>query len=105
MALILNRPCSLGREVGSHLARFTEVEVARLRAEGKSVPERCATCAFRAGTEPNGCLTTMADAFKALLEGDVFDCHEQPGPCAGWAILRRASHGGEPVQMPWEYQS
>lgn len=36
---------------------------------------RCATCAFRAGTVPNGCLQTQLDIVKALHEGVPFGCH------------------------------
>lgn len=108
-ALKLNLPCPTGIEFGAHLARFVEVEVATLEDAGRPVPEMCGSCAFRRGTLPNGCLTTLADAFKCVMEQETFLCHEEEPigrACGGWAILRGASpKDSGPVEMPWGYST
>lgn len=90
------RPSALGTFVGRQLARLTDEAEATFRAEHPNARERCADCAFRRGTIPNRCLTTVADALLCAAEGEVFNCHrEEPGApdlvpngvCAGWAIL------------------
>ncbi len=97
MALVRNRPSPEGRALGTELARFADIEVAKL-----GVDLRCGTCAFRAGTIPNGCLPTVGDALKCAMEQEPpFLCHERPGlHCAGWAAMVR---DGQPVQMPYPF--
>ena len=89
-----------GLELGYHLARFVDAE------EGKSSlsngRERCHNCAFRQGAYPNGSLETTLDALKCSMNGDVFLCHEDMLPCAGWALLRRANPCSS-VEAPWKY--
>jgi hypothetical protein len=103
MTLIPNLPTPEGRALGEHLARFVRVEVEELQAAGRSVPEMCGTCAFLEGSDPNGCVPTVMDALKCVMEGGRFLCHERDGACAGWAILRAAEPAAEPVEMPWMY--
>lgn len=74
-----NRPTALGKEAGAHLARFCD------QAEMKktTLHPRCKTCAFRAGSIPNGCESTVMDALKCSMEDTPFMCHERKGqPCS-----------------------
>jgi hypothetical protein len=97
-----------GREMGEQLVRLTEPAIKQLEAEGEP-DERCKTCAFRAGTVPNGCPQTQMDAMKAGLEGVPFLCHshtngrgEYYAPCWGWFAMRVALKGAE-IKCPWEF--
>lgn len=105
MALVKNRPTDLGREYGENLARFCDMAEADMRRQFPDHPERCKSCAFRAGTIPNGCEPTVMDATKCLLEGLPFYCHESKGDekplCAGWALMQTADH--KPVKAPWPF--
>jgi hypothetical protein len=84
----LNEPTPEGEALGSHLARFVEVELQTRAAE---LPGRCHDCAFRRGSKPNGCPSTLMDALKCVLEGETFYCHINEGkPCAGWVALSTA---------------
>lgn len=91
--MIRNRPTPEGQELGSHLARLFG-----------DVPGRCQSCAFRAGTIPNGCPTTVMDALKCLLEKVPFTCHEDksddPRLCAGYAAMLDEN---PPVEVPWPF--
>lgn len=105
-----NRPTPEGRELGENLARFTEIELARLRERFPVHAEPCGTCAFRRGTIPNGSLATVGDALKCAMEGVPFMCHESLGgnegkpsrACVGWCILSGAA-SGRPVECPWPF--
>ena len=116
MSLHRNAPCEDGRRLGAAIARFADAAQpaysAEFAAEGKPVPQRCSTCAFRLGTYPNGCLPTVADALKCAMEGVDFRCHEKdamtpegPQVCVGWAMLvSEGLRGGkEFVEMPWKF--
>lgn len=107
MAKVRNRPSPVGIETGSHLARFTDKAEQDWHEAGMNfIPQRCASCAFRSGTVPNGCVTTVADAMKCTMERKPFHCHhgmKGHGPesvCAGWILLNSAQ---PPVQAPWKY--
>lgn len=100
-----------GRRAGEKLSRMTDTEVGKLIAEGEwSEDERCATCAFRHGTVPNGCLQTQLDAFKAVVEKKAFGCHVardgMPAgthACMGWfAAVQRFKKLPE-IRCPWEF--
>lgn len=66
MSLILNEPTPEGRALGEKLAEFCETEIA---ANPDAVKlERCPTCAFRKGTHPNGCVPTVMDALKCIMD-------------------------------------
>jgi len=107
-----NRPSPEGRAVGDNLARFADAEEKRWRKEMGFVPVRCASCAFRKGTYPNGCLSTVSDAMKCSMQRIPFYCHhdvklkrEDQDPktiCGGWILLH---NGNEPVRAPWPWSN
>ncbi len=100
-----------GRRCGEQLSRLTDVEVGKLIAEGEwKEDERCASCAFRHGTVPNGCPQTQLDAMKAVMEKETFYCHVaregQPvgvHPCMGWFAAMQAVKSKPAVKCPWEF--
>jgi hypothetical protein len=103
-----NRVTPEGRAVGEQIARLTEPAIQRLAAEGEP-DERCRSCAFRAGTVPNGCPQTMADVVKAVIEHTPFHCHVDkyrdghPKVCHGWFAAAWAQGGKPPGKVPWEF--
>lgn len=95
---VRNRPTDLGREAGKHLARFCD----QAEAKKTTLHPRCTTCAFRAGSMPNGCESTVMDALKCSMEDTPFMCHERKGqPCSGWVMMR--SNKPFKVSWPWSY--
>lgn len=65
-------------------------------------PERCATCAYRKGTEANLTPSTTLLATLCEMSGDTFSCHEDGRPCRGWAAeVQRQQVAGE---RPNEWQ-
>jgi hypothetical protein len=96
---VLNEPTREGFEQGYFMARFVDAEEAKEPLANGS--KRCATCAFRQGTYPNGSPVTQMDALKCVMEGVPFLCHEEDKPCAGWAILRRGSEGTHGMSWPF----
>lgn len=99
-----------GMALGEQIVALTEPGIRRLAREGEP-DQRCASCAFRAGTVPNGCPQTGMDAIKAVMEGVVFTCHMSPGmqtPCHGWyaartEVVRRVKTGIEPIVCDWDF--
>jgi hypothetical protein len=51
---------------------------------------RCATCAFRPGTEASRTETTVLMARLCLMSGETFECHERTAPCAGFLYALNA---------------
>lgn len=99
-----NLPTPEGRDVGLNMARMTEPAIADLAAQGEA-DERCATCAFRAGTLPNGCAETVMDAIKCGMEGEPFYCHDKRRAgqtCHGWFAMRYALDGRR-TTVPWKF--
>jgi|SRR5580698_8835378 hypothetical protein len=88
-----NLPTPEGRALGAELARIADLEEEHQREKFPNAKPRCADCAFRAGSIPNGCPETLMDAVKALAECTPFYCHHgldsaQPTRlCAGYALL------------------
>ncbi len=70
-----NRVTPEGKALGEQMVRLTELWIAHLAADGEA-DERCKSCAFRAGTVPNGCLQTQMDVLKAVIEKVPFLCHQ-----------------------------
>lgn len=107
--LVPNRPTAAGRDLGADLARVCDVAEAEQRKRFPNMAERCSSCAFRAGTVPNGCPETLMDAIKCVIEQREFMCHMGPGikegkptlPCAGWFTL--LSGDAERVEAPWKF--
>jgi hypothetical protein len=92
-----SRTSPQGRTMGRSTARIAELGRARLVALGLDAvkapglrDEMCKSCACRAGTVPNGCLTTQLDVLKCAAEGKPFYCHAPRDGriCAGWASVR-----------------
>lgn len=77
-----------GRALGEQMARMYHLAKKRLGDEADE-GERCKTCAFRAGTVPNGCAQTQLDISKCVADGIPFYCHQRKGElCHGWVITR-----------------
>lgn len=103
-----------GRAVGEQMARLADKACATLAAEGHVADDRCKSCAFRAGTVPNGCLQTQMDAMKAVVEDVPFLCHQKDRKgsiCHGWfaaevALMRAEQARGQPrpvATVPWDF--
>lgn len=89
-----NVPTPEGRVCGQQLASWVDELETDQRKQFPNMRPRCDDCALRAGTLPNGCLSTLGDLVKAVAENDVFYCHkgvvddrEPKAMCAGFAIL------------------
>lgn len=97
-----------GKKLGENLARIIAPAIAKLAAEGES-DERCKSCAFRAGTVPNGCLQTQMDVLKAVFEKVPFFCHVDKYAdgsqkiCHGWFAATWASKGKPTVHCDWDF--
>lgn len=104
-----------GHEIGKLTARLADAECANLAKQGEE-DERCKTCAFRAGTVPNGCIQTQSDAMKAVVEDVPFMCHAHKNAsghynkiCFGWFAVRciadrREKATGEKLPpVSWEF--
>jgi hypothetical protein len=103
-----------GKKVGLMMAKLADAECERLVAEGET-DDRCKTCAFTAGTVPNGCLQTQSDALKAVIEDVPFMCHAHKNKhgvydriCHGWYFVgriarRREKHKGKLPEVPWDF--
>ncbi|XXQ53870.1 hypothetical protein ACA040_002552 [Xenophilus aerolatus] len=97
-----------GRAIGANMVRLVEPVIRHLKAHGEP-DERCKSCAFRAGTVPNGCLQTMMDATKAAVEQTLFLCHVdryasgERKLCAGWLATQWGARDREPVRCPWPF--
>lgn len=79
-----------GKALGEQMARMADSCIAKLAAEGET-DDRCKSCAFRLGTVPNGCIQTLMDAMKAVIEDVPFLCHQADRkgcPCHGWYAVR-----------------
>ncbi len=103
-----NRVSLEGKMIGEQMARLCDIEVKKLIRDGEwSEDERCKSCAFRAGTIPNGCVQTQMDTMKAILEHEAFFCHsvDQVGSkvCAGWFASVQALKKAPKVVCPWDY--
>lgn len=100
------RVTPLGKELGSHIARLVQPGIDQLIAEGEP-DDRCKTCAFRAGTVPNGCEQTLADALKCAMEGSrYFVCHQDPKHqklCHGYFAFRYMNSDRTDIKVPWDY--
>lgn len=92
-----NKPCDAGRKLGSLLAKLTDRSEPAVLALFPDHAQRCNSCAFRGGTFPNGCMETVLDALKCVVEDIPFMCHqnmdsdgEPQDLCAGYMIARHS---------------
>lgn len=91
------------------LAGYADAADAKLRQMDICPPERCASCAFKAGTFPNTkAVATALDALKCLIEDHPFGCHHGKGPdglptrhCAGFLMIQAAETGPKLTVAPW----
>ena len=107
-----SRVCPQGRALGEQMARLAQPWINKL-AEAGEPDGRCKSCAFRAGTVPNGCLQTQMDVLKAVAEKVPFMCHQhdrRSGICHGWFALQVGVIANEQVKgpmpamtVPWEF--
>lgn len=112
-----NVPSPEGQAIGKELARLTEqartdlVDRLGLDAVAELLPDPCQSCAFRAGTSPNGCPEAVLDALKCVMEGVPFYCHQSPpngrgghtGLCRGYLTARAGLVGKTPLPTPWPF--
>lgn len=111
MTLVPNRPSDEGRAVGKELARLADAAEAETLKRFPNAKVRCKSCAFRAGTFPNGCLATVGDALKCVLEQRPFYCHEKPANenptelCAGYAAAMLTRVDTKPIKAPWPFDN
>lgn len=104
--LIPNRPSPEGAALGSQLARLVSRELAERRKQFPNHQEPCGTCAFRLGTIPNQCASTVMDALKCVMEQKEFRCHESKGAtdiCCGWLILAAKAFEHPPIKAAWDF--
>ena len=109
VSLVRNEPTEEGRELGREIARMCDLAEVEQRKTFPDHEERCASCAFRGGTFPNGCPETVMDALKCALELRPFFCHMSPKDadgnhthlCAGWALLTTAQKTD--IVAPWPF--
>lgn len=106
--LVRNQPTPEGIEAGGHLARLADVAMAKALEQFPNHAERCGTCAFRGGTFPNGCVDTVMDALKCVIEAVPFYCHEtRKGAarplCAGFAACAAATIDKPIGRAPWPW--
>lgn len=110
-----HRVSAEGQALGLNFARIADAECAALAGEGED-DERCKSCAFRAGTVPNGCIQTQLDVAKAVAEDVPFMCHcnldargRPTKICHGWFALRRVADrmeratGKKMAPAPYEF--
>lgn len=101
------RTSAKGFQHGATMAKLADAGELMLALEGE-IAVRCKTCAFRAGTVPNGCMQTQMDITKAVLEHHPFMCHvvkpgEERKVCNGWFAAMQIAKKQPPSQCPWEY--
>ncbi|MBI3230974.1 MAG: hypothetical protein HYZ45_12605 [Burkholderiales bacterium] len=104
-----------GKQMGAIMSRLADLECASLARQGET-DDRCKTCAFRAGTVPNGCAQTQSDVIKAVSDNVPFMCHAHKNShgqynriCHGWFAVRRIVNRkekatGEKMPLaPWDF--
>ena len=78
-----NLPSDLGRALGYEMQRLFLASL-----DGKP-DNRCADCAFRLNSAPNGSEASLMNAMKCIMEGKPFNCHMENKPCAGFVLMRQ----------------
>lgn len=111
-----NRPTPEGQQLGASLAKMADAGEPIARLEFPAMPPRCKSCAFTAGTVPNGCPETAIDAFGCIVESTPFMCHQRfdddgnpQDLCTGWVfamaspharVFQKALDGKMPFEIP-----
>lgn len=96
-----------GKELGKRLAELADEGVECLKKDDEQPDTRCASCAFRKDTVPNGCPVTQLDAFKSVFSKDtMFACHcvnegGEMRSCHGWVAAKVAKRrrGLEDIEL------
>lgn len=103
-------PAAAAKLLGAKIASFADQAEEKLRAAGVDPAERCASCAFRAGTFPNTkAPATALDAVKCLVEHHPFGCHHDKVDglpsrlCAGYVNILAAETGPRLRAAPWPF--
>ena len=96
-----------GRKLGADFAKLADKCAAKLADDGEP-DERCKSCAFRAGTVPNGCPQTMLDVTKAVFEKVPFLCHANfrggvQQVCHGWFAIQTQTKHIPSKKCDWEF--
>jgi len=82
-----------GQALGQQMAKLFDLAERNL-TDMAGPDDRCKTCAFRAGTVPNGCAQTQLDISKCVAEDIPFYCHQHVGHlCHGWVTTRTGIGG------------
>lgn len=103
--MVRNLPCDDGRRLGKELARLADQAEKEALQKFPNTRVRCRTCAFRAGTVPNGTVLTLMDALKCTMEQVPFLCHEDlPNPCMGWIESSNLCQRN-PMETPWKFST
>lgn len=110
VTLVPNRPTPEGQALGGELARLTDQAEVEMLKRFPHHRQRCQSCAFRAGTIPNGCPETVMDALKAAVEGVPFYCHQDLDDkghptrwCSGWAYTQQQHWRMPQIEVPWAF--
>lgn len=95
-AAMPQKPSAHGRILGAEFATIADA-MAPSRPE---IPKRCATCAFRHGTFPNGCAGTLSEALNCVtgIDPSPFHCHhgikdgeDSSKLCSGYLLVKDAA--------------
>lgn len=112
MASVPNRPTPEGRRLGAELARIADKAEAEDLKSFPDQKQRCESCAFRAGTIPNGCPETLLDAVKCVVERVPFMCHQVRDAdgnctelCMGWLAAQGHVPEGKQIPTPWPFST
>jgi hypothetical protein len=90
-----------GQEAGRMMAALAEHSI---KKHIGLADKRCATCAFRVGAVPNGCVQTMSDVVKCIVELREFNCHyDKNRRCEGYKAVMLDRKDLPPGQTPWEF--
>ena len=83
-------------EQGSEEARRMAYYVRLAERDSQLADQRCATCAFRPGTEANRSARVLEMVEHALLMHGIFGCHVGHVPVAGGYVVRRPGRETKP---------
>lgn len=75
-----NLPTKDGTECGKQMSEFLKIDPSKC----------CSSCAYRKGSVPNQCPSTINDALTCAASGEPFYCHQTGMECAGWKQTQEA---------------